>query len=133
MAFPPPNGVDVCPNPPLRITFSGPPKLGTSGNIQVFGSTGTAVATVDMAAATFGDTIGGTMFNTVRPAYVDGNDAVVYLKTHALTYGQTYYVNIDSGAILGPTGTPLAITDKTRGDSARPPRRRRACRRWRWP
>jgi pectin methylesterase-like acyl-CoA thioesterase len=113
MAFPPPNGDDVCPDPPLRITFSGPPKLGTSGKIQVFGSSGTAVAAIDMAAASFSDTIGGTSFNTVRPAYVDGNDAVVYLKTHALAYGQTYYVNVDSGAIVGPTGTPLAITDKT--------------------
>ncbi len=113
MAFPPPNGKNVCPDPPLRITFSGPPKLGASGKIQVFGSTGTAVATVDMAATAFSDTIGGTTFNTVRPAYVDGNDAVVYLKTQALTYGQTYYVNVDSGAIVGPTGTPLAITDKT--------------------
>jgi pectin methylesterase-like acyl-CoA thioesterase len=113
MAFPPPNGANICPDPPLRITFSGPPRLGASGKIQVFGSTGTAVATVDMAATTFSDTIGGTTFNTVRPAYVDGNDAVVYLKTHALTYGQTYYVNVDSGAIVGPTGTPLAITDKT--------------------
>ncbi len=113
MAFPPPNGTGVCPDPPLRITFSGPPTLGKSGKIQVFGSTGTAVATVDMAATAFSDTIGGTTFNTVRPAYVDGNDAVVYLKTHALTYGQTYYVNVDSGAVVGPTGTPLAITDKT--------------------
>ena len=113
MAFPPPNGTGVCPDPPLRITFSGPPKLGTSGKIQVFGSSGTAVAAVDMAATAFSDTIGGTTFKTVRPVYVDGNDAVVYLKTHALTYGQTYYVNVDSGAIVGPTGTPLAITDKT--------------------
>ncbi len=113
MAFPPPDGVGLCPDPPLRITFPGPPKLGASGKIQVFGSNGAAVATVDMAASAFSDTIGGTTFNVVRPAYVDGNDAVVVLKTHALTYGQTYYVNVDSGAILGPTGTPVAITDKT--------------------
>lgn len=111
LAFPPPNGQGVCPDPPLRITFSGPPTLGTSGKIQVFSMAGSVVAAVDMAATAFNDTIGGTMFNTVRPAYIDGNDAVVYLKSHALTYGQTYYVNVDSGAILGPTGTPLAIND----------------------
>jgi pectin methylesterase-like acyl-CoA thioesterase len=113
MAFPPPNGKNVCPDPPLRITFSGPPSLGASGKIRVYGAGGAVVATVDMAAATISDTIGGTTFNTIRPAYVDGNDAVVYLKTHALAYGQTYYVNIDSGAILGPSGTPLAISDAT--------------------
>jgi pectin methylesterase-like acyl-CoA thioesterase len=97
----------------LRITFSGPPTLGTSGKIQVYSAAGTVVAAVDMAATTFSDTVGGTTFNTVRPAYVDANDAVVYLKSHALTYGQTYYVNVTSGAILGPTGTPLAISDAT--------------------
>jgi pectin methylesterase-like acyl-CoA thioesterase len=111
MAFPPPNGQGVCPDPPLRITFSGAPTLGTSGKVQVFGAAGTLVAAVDMAATMTTDTIGGTMFNMVRPAYVDGNDAVVYLKSQALKYGQTYYVNIDSGAILGPAGTPLVIAD----------------------
>jgi pectin methylesterase-like acyl-CoA thioesterase len=113
MAFPPPNGKNVCPDPPLRITFSGPPSLGTSGAIRVYGAGSAVVATVDMGATTFSDTIGGTTFNTVRPAYIDGNDAVIYLKTHALAYGQTYYVNIDSGAILGPSGAPLAISDTT--------------------
>jgi pectin methylesterase-like acyl-CoA thioesterase len=113
MAFPPPNGQGVCPDPPLRITFSGAPTLGTSGKIQVFGAAGAVVAAVDMAATTFSDTIGGTTFNIVRPAYVDGNDVVIYLKSHALGYGQTYYVNVDSGAILGPGGTPLAVTGTT--------------------
>jgi pectin methylesterase-like acyl-CoA thioesterase len=113
MAFPPPNGRGICPDPPLRITFSGPPTLGTSGKVQIFSAAGTVVAAVDMAAATVSDTIGGATFNTVRPAYVDGNDAVVYLKSQALKYGQTYYVNVDSGAILGPTGTPLVIADAT--------------------
>lgn len=113
MAFPPPGGNDVCADAPLRITFSGPPTLGASGKIQVFASTGTAVATVDMGAAAFTDVIGGTTFNTVRPAYVDGNDAVIYLKTHALAYGQTYYVNVAPGAILGPNAAPFAVTDKT--------------------
>jgi pectin methylesterase-like acyl-CoA thioesterase len=113
MAFPPPNGQAVCPDPPLRITFSGAPTLGTSGRIQVFSAAGAVVAAVDMAATTFSDTIGGTTFNIVRPVYVDGNDVVIYLTSHALGYGQTYYVNVDSGAILGPGGTPLAITGTT--------------------
>jgi pectin methylesterase-like acyl-CoA thioesterase len=102
----------VCPDPPLRITFSAPPTLGTAGKIQVFSSSGTAVASVDMGATAFTDTIGGTTFNTQRPAYVDGNDAVIYLKHHALAYGQTYYVTVDSGAIVPPTGT-LSITGAT--------------------
>jgi len=107
--FPAPGATGVCPDPPLRITFASPPALGTSGKIQVFTSSGTAVATVDMAAATITDTIGGTQFVLLRPVYVDGNSAVIYLKNKALAYGQTYYVTVDAGAIK-PTAGALAIT-----------------------
>ena len=111
--FPPPGGQGICPDPPLRITFSGAPTLGTSGKIQVFGSSGTPVASVDMSAGTVTDTIGGTTYILLRPAYVDGNDAVIYLKTKALSYGQTYYVTVDSGAIRPPGGGTLAISGST--------------------
>jgi pectin methylesterase-like acyl-CoA thioesterase len=107
--FPAPESTGVCPDPPLRITFASPPTLGNSGKIQVFKASGTAVATVDMAAATITDTIGGTQFVLLRPVYVDGNSAVIYLKNNALAYGQTYYVTMDAGAIKPPGGT-LAIT-----------------------
>jgi pectin methylesterase-like acyl-CoA thioesterase len=110
--FPGPGSTGICPDPPLRITFSGTPTLGTSGKIQVFNSSGTAVASVDMSASTVTDTIGGTSFILLRPVYVDGNSAVVYLKTKALAYGQTYYVTVDSGAIRPPSGT-LAISGST--------------------
>ena len=108
--FPPPGAQGICPDPPLRISFSGAPTLGTTGRVQVFNAAGTVVAAVDLAAATVTDTIGGTAFTLVRPVYVDGNDAVIYLKTKALSYGQTYYVTADSGAIRPPGGGTLAIT-----------------------
>jgi pectin methylesterase-like acyl-CoA thioesterase len=113
MAFPAPGGQHLCVDPPLRITFSGPPTLGMSGKIRVFNASqpAAAVATLDMGGTSFSDTIGGTTFNMLRPAYVDGNDAVVYLKQHALAYGQTYYVTVDSGAIAGPGGTAFSVTD----------------------
>jgi pectin methylesterase-like acyl-CoA thioesterase len=111
--FPGPGAASVCPDPPLRITFSGAPTLGTTGKIQVFNSSGTSVASVDMATSTVTDTIGGTAFVLLRPAYVDGNSAVIYLKTKALAYGQTYYVNVDSGAIKPPGGATFAITGST--------------------
>jgi pectin methylesterase-like acyl-CoA thioesterase len=101
----------VCPDPPLRITFSGPPTLGTAGKIQVFNASGTSVASVDMAATNVTDTIAGTSFTMPRPVYVDGNDAVIYLRTKALSYGQTYYVTLELGAIRPPGGGALAITD----------------------
>ena len=110
--FPPPDGQGICPDPPLRITFASPPTLGSTGKIQVFNASGTVVATVDMSASTITDSIGGSSFVVLRQAYVDGNDAVIYLKQKALAYGQSYYVNVDSGAIKPPSGT-LAITDST--------------------
>ncbi len=114
MAFPAPDSQGVCPDPPLRITFSAPPTLGTSGKIQVFNAAhpGTPVAALDMGAASDSDTIGGVTFIMLRPASVDGDDAVIYLKSHALAYGQTYYVTVDPGAIVPPSGA-LSITGTT--------------------
>ncbi|MFZ5889500.1 MAG: pectinesterase family protein [Myxococcota bacterium] len=111
--FPGPGATAVCPDPSLRITFSGAPGLGTSGRIQVFNSSGTVVASVDMSAATVSDTIGGTIFNRPLPVFVDGNTAVVYLKNKALSYGQTYYVTVDAGAIRPPGGGTFAVTGST--------------------
>ena len=113
--FPAPGAQGVCPDPPLRITFSAPPALGMAGRIQVWNAaqTATPVATVDMAVAMASDTIGGTVFNVPRAVFVDGNAAVVYLRQRALTYGQTYYVTVESGAILPASGAALAITGAT--------------------
>ncbi len=111
--FPPPGGQGICPDPPLRITFSGAPTLGNSGKVQVFNSSGTSVASVDMSATTVNDTIGGTAFILLNPVYVDGNSAVIYLKTKALSYGQTYYVTVDAGAIKPPGGGTLSIAGTT--------------------
>jgi hypothetical protein len=112
--FPPNGGRAICPDPALHITFAAPPTLGTAGRIQVFNAqTSAAVATVDMAAATTTNTIGGMALNILRPAYVDGNDAVITLPSRALTYNQTYYVTVDSGAIRGPGNAALAITGTT--------------------
>lgn len=108
--FPPPGASSVCPDPPLRITFTGAPSLGTSGKLQVFSAAGSAVATVDLAASTVTDTIGGTTFVLLRPVYVDGNAVVVYLKTKALGYGQTYYVNVDASAIKPPGGGTFSVS-----------------------
>jgi hypothetical protein len=111
--FPAPNAPGVCADPPLRISFSGPPALGTSGKIQVFRTSqpATPVAVVDMAMATVTDTLGGTTFNMARPVYVDGNDAVIYLPSHSLAYGQSYYVVVDPGAVVGTGERAVSITD----------------------
>jgi pectin methylesterase-like acyl-CoA thioesterase len=81
--------------------------------VQVFDAaqSATAVATLDMGATAYSDTIGGTTFNLVRPAYVDGNDAIFSLKSHALSYGHTYYVTIDPGVVTGPGGSAFSTAD----------------------
>jgi len=109
LLFPAPGAEGVCPDPPLRLRFAGTPSLGSAGKIQVFSAAGTAVATVDLSRATVTDTIGGTTFVLLRPVYVDGNDVVVYLKTRALGYGQSYYVTVDAGAIRRPDGGAFSI------------------------
>ena len=107
------NGTNVCPDPQLRITFSAAPSIGTSGLIQVFNSSGTAVASVNVGASTFSTTNGGMTFNYQRPVYVDGNTVVVYLPSKPLTYNQTYYVNVASGAIKDSSGAAFVVTGST--------------------
>jgi pectin methylesterase-like acyl-CoA thioesterase len=52
-------------------------------------------------------------FNIQRPVYVDGNTVVVYLPSKPLTYNQTYYVNVASGAIKNPSGAAFVVTGST--------------------
>jgi pectin methylesterase-like acyl-CoA thioesterase len=111
--FPPPNGTNVCADPQLRISFAAgaaAPSIGTSGKIQVFSSAGSAVASVDVASSTTTSTNGGMSFTIERPIYVDGNTVVVYLPSKPLGYGQTYYVNVDAGAIKSPSGAAFTVT-----------------------
>jgi pectin methylesterase-like acyl-CoA thioesterase len=112
--YPGPNATGVCRDTQLRITFPGPPTLGSSGHLRVNDAGGTAVATVDMAAMTITDTINGQMYSLPRRAFVDGNEAVIYLPRNALAYGETYSVTIENGAINRPnSGGAFTIADDT--------------------
>jgi pectin methylesterase-like acyl-CoA thioesterase len=113
--FPRPGGTNLCPDPTLRITFSGAPTVGTAGKIQVFNaaSPGTAVASVDVGATTFTKTIGGMVFNTQRPVYIDGSTAVIVLPIATLGFNQTFYVTVDAGEIRGPGGAAFSVTGTT--------------------
>ena len=111
--FPPPNGMGLCPDPPLRLRFTGPPTLGSSGKIQVYDTAGGLVASVDMATTNITDSLGGTTITLSRQAFVEGNDAIVRLKNHALAYGKSYYVTVDSGAIKPPGGGTFSISGAT--------------------
>ena len=63
---------------------------------------------------TFTDTINGQMYSLQRRAFVDGNEAVIYLPRNALSYGQTYSVTIEGSAINRPSnGGAFTISDNT--------------------
>ena len=113
--FPAPMGRDLCADPPLSLTFSGAPTLGTSGKLQVFDTAkpGAAVATVDLSRNSITDVRGGVTFTMERPAYVAGNAAMFYLPSHALSAGHSYFVHLDKGTVRGPAGGEPAITDDT--------------------
>src|SRR5262249_17506908 len=96
--FPKSGAKDVCPDTPLRLTFSSPPLVG-AGKIQVFDADGDAlIETIDVAEPTKTKTIGGFPNFKYYPVLIAGNEAAIYLPDGALGYGKTYYVKIDAGA-----------------------------------
>src|SRR5690349_1688492 len=96
--FPKQGAKDVCPDTPLRLTFSGAPVAG-AGKIQVFAVDGDAlIESIDVAEPTKIKTIGGFSNFKYYPVLISGNEAALYLPDGALDYGKTYYVKIDSGA-----------------------------------
>jgi pectin methylesterase-like acyl-CoA thioesterase len=103
--FPAPGATALCPDPTLRLVFNGPPRLGSSGKIQIWKSQPASVAiTIDLAAGRWSDTIGGTSFNLTRPVEIDGDAIVARLPVKGLEYGQRYHITVERGAITGPGG-----------------------------
>ena len=112
----PPNGArDVCADVALRMRFTGTARVGSTGKLRVFdaGADDAPVASVDFAAQSSSENIGGRAFMLPRPVYVNGDEVIIRLPAQALAYGRRYYITIDQGAITAPDGTPFAISDKT--------------------
>jgi len=112
--WPPPDGKDVPPDAPLRVTLTDPAmaiSLGT-GKIEVHdASTDAVVAAVDVGQGTRMQAIGGLPNYVVRNVILEGPRATIPLPPHALAYGKTYYVTcpgtafpaagLDAGGIAG--------------------------------
>jgi pectin methylesterase-like acyl-CoA thioesterase len=107
--FPAEGAKGVCADAPLRITFASPVTVGKTGKVQVFKASqpDMPVDTIDVAAASFSDTIVGRVFQQTRPVFIDGNDAVIYLHKKKLVPNETYFVTIDSGVFLDAAQNPL--------------------------
>ena len=96
--FPTAGNQAVCPDTPLKIRFSEAPKLGSAGKITVFKALDNRVVeTIDIAAPTKKQSIGGVPNFNYYPVIIDGNEADVYLPNGAMAYGSAYYVTIDPG------------------------------------
>lgn len=115
--FPAAGAKDVCPDTPLKITFSSAPTLGT-GKIQIVDAdTNQPVETIDAATKVATKDVGPLSDYSYYPIIITGNEATIYPKNHALNYHKTYYVTVDEGvfkneaAITGPNGWRFTTKD----------------------
>jgi pectin methylesterase-like acyl-CoA thioesterase len=107
--FPHPGAKGVCPDTRLRITFSAAPVIGT-GAIKIYdASNDSVVDSIDVAAPKLVRTIGTLPNFSYHPVIIDGNEAVLWLADHALSYGKNYYVKIDPGAFKNSNGNAVAL------------------------
>jgi pectin methylesterase-like acyl-CoA thioesterase len=99
----------VCADTALRLSFSAPVAVGATGKIQIFKTAAptTPVDTIDVAVLSLHDTIEARPFYKVRPIFMEGNDAVMYLKNKALSEPGSYFVTIEAGAFVDANKLPL--------------------------
>lgn len=123
------------PDTRLAITFNEAPTIGVAGSIRIHDATTHAVVdSIDLAAASAArdalraqstlstlllpvqkKPIGGipTDFN-YYPLTVAGQTLTIYPRNGVLSYGKSYYVRIDAGAVLNAAGEAFAgINDAT--------------------
>ncbi|KAI0972082.1 pectinesterase [Xylaria arbuscula] len=121
---------NVNPDAQLKLTFSSPPSIGSSGKINVYDSEDNKlVDTLDLSIpfspspygngstkANYTDTtkyqtniIGGLDFY-FYPIIVRNNTATIYLHNNQLTYGRTYFVEIEPSVLKPANGSFRGFT-----------------------
>ena len=96
--------MNVCPDVPLRITFSSVPVVG-EGKIEVVdNSTNAVVATIDVAAGVKTKAIGGLANFNYYPVEVHENEVTVDLADQSLAYGKAYRIQVDTEAFHDSNG-----------------------------
>ncbi|HEY4158345.1 MAG TPA: pectinesterase family protein [Polyangiaceae bacterium] len=111
--FPAPSAEGVCADALLRLSFSEHVSVGSAGTIRVFDErTAHPVDIVDLATASYSDTVDGRTFQQTRPIFADGNELSVHLRSHALAPNHAYFVTVDAGVFIDAAGRPVpAIVD----------------------
>ena len=107
--FPRNNQVAVCPDAPLRLSFGAAVAVGTAGVIRVapLQNPSAAVDAIDVAAPVPGDTLAGRPVNRVLPIFIDGTDALIYLRRGVLAPETSYVVSVDPGVFVNTAGQPV--------------------------
>jgi pectin methylesterase-like acyl-CoA thioesterase len=114
--FPASGASGVCLDAPLTIDFASKPSLGDKGTIKIYAKSNptNVVDSVDIAAASYSDSIGGQSRNLVRPVFLDDKSAVIYFHQHKLTASTEYFVNVSSGTFVDAQKNPIGtVTDQT--------------------
>ena len=108
-----PTGDGACVDTPLRLTFSGPVRMGGAGKIVIYRESDHVVAdTLDLAAGSFTDILNGKPLR-YDAIVVDGNCAVIHFHAHVLHYGEHYLVTVDPQVFLDEQGQPFSgVTEK---------------------
>lgn len=119
--------MNICPDTPLRLSFSAPVELGSSGVIHVVdAATGRDADAIDLASPTATKTIGGEPNFRYYPITISGRAITLHLHNGYLAYGKTYVVAADPGVFRiggAPSGglTPaLGWTFTTRPSPPKP-------------
>lgn len=128
-------GSGLNPDVRLSITFNEAPTAGVSGLIRIYdAATDAVVDSIDLVAATAlrdslraSSTLSTQLLPVAKkpigsiatdfnyyPLTISGNTVTIHPRNGVLTYGKTYYVRIDPGAIVSSSGTSFAgLNDST--------------------
>jgi pectin methylesterase-like acyl-CoA thioesterase len=102
--FPAAGAKEICPDTPIRLTFSASPIVG-AGKVSICDAgDGSVVQSVDVSAKTATQSIGGVANFNYYPLDISGNDVTIHLPNGSLAYNKTYYVTIDAGAFKSEAG-----------------------------
>jgi pectin methylesterase-like acyl-CoA thioesterase len=110
--FPAP-GSSTCADTSLRLTFTTPPVLGTTGKIRVFdvAAPDLPAVEIDLGATAWPGALDGKAFQLGKPVFIDGRDVVVYLAGPVLAREHDYFVTIDASVFLDADGNSLGALD----------------------
>jgi len=108
--FPAPGARDVCPDPPFRLVFPAPVRLGASGVARLSSvSGGEPLDRIDFAVPVRTETIGGRDFRVERPVrLLDDRTVELRFRPGAMEPGRDYTVALEEGTLTAPDGVPVA-------------------------